>query len=86
MADDAYRSPGKGSVGVIGVPYQVPHSFLLACCCTQRSRFVRNNAVESTGSSCPLCRTAESVVLRNALAYARFDKYPVAPGHLLLIR
>jgi diadenosine tetraphosphate (Ap4A) HIT family hydrolase len=33
---------------------------------------------------CPFCATAEAV-LSNTLAYARFDKYPVNPGHLLVI-
>lgn len=41
--------------------------------------------MESTSLSCPFCQTAEDVVLRNELAYARYDKNPVAPGHLLLI-
>jgi diadenosine tetraphosphate (Ap4A) HIT family hydrolase len=27
----------------------------------------------------------EDVILQNDLAYARFDRYPVTPGHLLLI-
>lgn len=35
-------------------------------------------------SDCPFCAPGEPV-LANALAYARFDIYPVAPGHLLLI-
>jgi diadenosine tetraphosphate (Ap4A) HIT family hydrolase len=34
--------------------------------------------------SCPFCH-AEDMLLRNELAYARFDKYPVNPGHVLLI-
>lgn len=33
---------------------------------------------------CPFC-TAEGIVLRNELAYVRFDKYPVNPGHCLII-
>jgi diadenosine tetraphosphate (Ap4A) HIT family hydrolase len=33
---------------------------------------------------CPFCDDQDSVTA-NAQAYARFDKYPVAPGHLLLI-
>ena len=32
----------------------------------------------------PFCGIAE-VVLRNDLAFARFDKYPVNPGHLLIL-
>lgn len=35
-------------------------------------------------TGCPFCDTADAV-LENALAYARFDKYPVTPGHLLLL-
>lgn len=35
-------------------------------------------------TECPFCDAAEPV-LANALAYARFDKYPVNPGHLLLL-
>jgi len=57
----------------------------LACCYNQRNKFVRNDAVESTSLWCPFCGTAGGVVLRNAFAYARFDKYPVAPGHLLAV-
>lgn len=34
--------------------------------------------------SCIFC-AAEEAVLQNDLAYARFDKYPVTRGHLLLI-
>lgn len=33
---------------------------------------------------CPFC-DAEEAVLSNALAYARFDKNPVNPGHLLIL-
>ena len=33
---------------------------------------------------CPFC-SDEDAVIGNAQAYARFDKYPVTPGHLLLI-
>jgi diadenosine tetraphosphate (Ap4A) HIT family hydrolase len=35
-------------------------------------------------ADCPFCARAESV-LQNNLAYARYDKYPVTQGHLLLI-
>lgn len=41
--------------------------------------------MESNFLSCPFCQTTEGVVLRNGLAYARFDKDPVTPGHMLLI-
>ncbi len=35
---------------------------------------------------CPFCTPAPSdIVLANDLAYARFDLYPVSPGHLLAI-
>ncbi len=35
---------------------------------------------------CPFCLpAAEDVVLRNRLCYARFDRYPVTNGHLLII-
>jgi diadenosine tetraphosphate (Ap4A) HIT family hydrolase len=34
--------------------------------------------------TCPFC-DVEEAVLSNALAYARFDKYPVNPGHLLIL-
>jgi diadenosine tetraphosphate (Ap4A) HIT family hydrolase len=33
---------------------------------------------------CPFC-CYDDAVLRNALAYARFDKYPVTKGHLLIL-
>lgn len=36
--------------------------------------------------TCPFCNPLnEEVVLANNLCYARYDKYPVSPGHLLLI-
>lgn len=35
-------------------------------------------------SHCPFC-TSEGIVLRNELAYVRQDKYPVTPGHCLII-
>ena len=36
--------------------------------------------------TCPFCNPQkEEVVLANDLCYARYDKYPVSPGHLLLI-
>jgi len=36
--------------------------------------------------TCPFCNPAEDeIVLKNNLCYARYDKYPVSPGHLLLI-
>jgi len=35
---------------------------------------------------CPFCNPSpEDIVLANSLCYARYDKYPVSPGHLLLI-
>jgi diadenosine tetraphosphate (Ap4A) HIT family hydrolase len=37
-----------------------------------------------THADCPFCVRA-GIVLQNDLAYARYDKYPVTPGHLLLI-
>ncbi len=33
---------------------------------------------------CPFCDSADPVIA-NALAYARYDKFPVSPGHLLII-
>jgi len=41
--------------------------------------------VEATIPPCPFCAADGDVVLRNSHAYARYDKYPVTPGHLLLI-
>ncbi|HEY8907301.1 MAG TPA: HIT family protein [Rhodoferax sp.] len=41
--------------------------------------------MESNFLSCPFCQTNEGIVMRNGLAYARFDTDPVTPGHLLLI-
>ena len=34
--------------------------------------------------TCPFCRP-EEVILSNSLVYARYDKYPVNKGHLLII-
>lgn len=35
-------------------------------------------------TSCPFC-TPEGLILRNDLAGVRFDRYPVTPGHCLII-
>ena len=36
--------------------------------------------------TCPFCNPPpEDIVLANGLCYARYDRYPVSPGHLLLI-
>jgi len=37
-----------------------------------------------TDPTCPFCH-AEDILIRNEFAYARYDKYPVNPGHVLLI-
>ncbi len=35
---------------------------------------------------CPFCNhVEEEAILKNDLSYARFDKYPVSKGHLLVI-
>jgi len=34
--------------------------------------------------SCPFCQI-QHIILRNSLAVAVYDKYPVSPGHLLII-
>jgi diadenosine tetraphosphate (Ap4A) HIT family hydrolase len=36
--------------------------------------------------TCPFCSTAPSeILLENSLAYAKWDKFPVSMGHLLII-
>jgi len=36
--------------------------------------------------NCPFCNpTPEEIVIQNNLAYARYDKYPVNRGHILII-
>jgi diadenosine tetraphosphate (Ap4A) HIT family hydrolase len=40
--------------------------------------------IEDSIADCPFC-AAEGAVLGNELAYARYDRYPVTPGHLLII-
>jgi diadenosine tetraphosphate (Ap4A) HIT family hydrolase len=37
-----------------------------------------------TDLGCPFCSN-RAPVLQNALAFARFDQFPVSPGHLLVI-
>ncbi|MHB1100127.1 MAG: HIT family protein [Burkholderiales bacterium] len=37
-----------------------------------------------TISFCPFC-TEEGMIFRNELAHVRHDKYPVNPGHLLIL-
>jgi len=37
-------------------------------------------------AQCPFCSpTTEDIVLRNHLCYARYDRYPLSNGHLLII-
>jgi len=39
-----------------------------------------------TLKSCPFCNPLEEdIILENNLCYARFDKYPVNKGHILII-
>ncbi len=38
----------------------------------------------SAEAACPFCSATE-ILRRNELAYARFDKYPANPGHVLVI-
>ncbi len=36
--------------------------------------------------TCPFCNPSrDEIVLQNGLCYARYDRYPASPGHLLLI-
>lgn len=38
------------------------------------------------GLNCPFCNPSkEEILLQNDLCYARFDKYPVNKGHILII-
>ena len=39
---------------------------------------------ELTSLKCPFCHP-EEVVLENELSWARYDKFPVNPGHMLVI-
>lgn len=37
-------------------------------------------------AQCPFCSPVpEEIVLRNSLCYARYDRYPVSEGHLLIV-
>ena len=37
-------------------------------------------------NSCPFCNPSkEDIILKNDLCYAKFDKYPVNKGHILII-
>jgi diadenosine tetraphosphate (Ap4A) HIT family hydrolase len=37
-------------------------------------------------NTCPFCNlTGDDIITRNALCYARWDLFPVSPGHLLII-
>ena len=40
--------------------------------------------MSAAASSCPFC-SLEGALLRNELAYARYDRFPVSAGHLLII-
>lgn len=35
-------------------------------------------------NTCPFC-SSSNVILQNELAYAKYDRYPVTPGHILII-
>lgn len=48
--------------------------------------FTRQEAPRMHELTCPFCSPdPDDVVLENQLAYARFDRYPVSHGHLLII-
>ena len=49
---------------------------------TRRLRHAENPLKQST--PCLFCNPGKKV-LENSLAYARFDDYPVSPGHLLIM-
>lgn len=40
--------------------------------------------MDNSSTSCPFCHP-DGILLANGLAYAKPDKYPVNPGHLLII-
>ena len=40
--------------------------------------------MQATQPECPFC-VEGNAIFRNDLAYVRYDKYPVTPGHLLVI-
>lgn len=40
--------------------------------------------MNNSSQNCPFC-TPDAILFENGLAYARADKYPVNPGHLLVI-
>ena len=43
-------------------------------------------AIPETEPGCPFCNPADrEIVLRNDLAYARTDRFPVSRGHMLVI-
>lgn len=36
--------------------------------------------------ACPFCSPpTREIILKNSLCYARYDRYPVSPGHILII-
>jgi len=42
--------------------------------------------MDKTPVTCPFCNpVADEIVAKNDLSYARWDRYPVSKGHLLLI-
>jgi len=42
--------------------------------------------METLDKQCPFCNPdAKDIILKNELCYARFDKFPVSKGHMLII-
>ena len=42
--------------------------------------------LSSMDAQCPFCSPVpEEIVLRNPLCYARYDRYPVSKGHVLIV-
>lgn len=38
------------------------------------------------GTNCPFCSPPEDeIIVRHELCYARYDRYPVSPGHMLCV-
>ena len=45
-----------------------------------------HNTIMEQPAKCPFCKPfADEIVAKNELCYARWDRYPVSKGHLLLM-
>ncbi len=76
--------PANGLSGFYMISTQLTYFDIIVRCVIIIQASVTEITETKMTEQCPFCADNEPV-LYNGLAYARFDRYPVSPGHLLII-